>query len=211
MSDRQPADGPARQRPRIALAAAGALLLLVSCALLIVDQQPRPRARAVSPGVQTHLGALAAQVQANIAEQGEQSTVQTWEVAHHEVPDPAETPPAAELPAIKQANREVKRWLSGYLPYEVDQLDAAGRQDLLATSTVALARWLLAHPPLIPPTQQQHPPPEGRLLELVTTIAAHGRQAQVYAEVAYGLDRDGFHLTLTRGGAHGWLVAVFHG
>jgi hypothetical protein len=161
--------------------------------------------------LETDLGRLAARIQANIAEQGEQSTVQAWEVAHHEVPDPAETPPAAEVPAIRQANREVKRWLSGYLPYEVDQLDAAGRQDLVATSTVGLARWLLAHPPLIPPTQQQHPPPEGRSLELVTTIAAQGRQARVYAEVAYGLERDGFHLTLTRGGAHGWLVAVFHG
>ena len=211
MSDRQPASGPVGQRPRIALAAVGALLLLVSCALLVVDQQARPRARAAGPGVGTQLGALAAQVQANIAEQGERSTVQAWEVAHHEVPDPAETPPVAEVPAIEQANRQVKRWLSGYLPYEVDQLDAGGRQDLLATSTGALAGWLLAHPPLIPPAQQQHPPPEGRLLELVTTIAARGRQARVYAEVAYGLERAGFHLTLTRGGAHGWLVAVFHG
>ena len=211
MSDRQPASGPVGQRPRIALAAVGALLLLVSCALLVVDHQARPPARAAGPGVGTQLGALAAQVQANIAEQGEQSAVQAWEVAHHEVPDPAETPPAAEVPAIRQANRVLKRWLSGYLPYEVDQLDAAGRQDLLATSTVALAGRLLAHPPLIPPAQQQHPPPEGRLLELVTTIAARGRQARTYAEVAYGLERAGFHLTLTRGGAHRWLVAVFHG
>ena len=136
--------------------------------------------------------------------------MQAWEVAHHEVPDPAETPPAAQVPAIEQANRLLKRWLSGYLPYEVDQLDAAGRQDLLATSTDALAGWLLAHPPLIPPAQQ-HPPREGRLLELLTTIAARGHQARTYAEVAYGLERAGLHLTLTRGGAHGWLVADFHG
>ncbi len=209
MSSRQQGRRPGHQRTRIAVAAAAVLPLAVSFAFLLADRQPHAQPRVTNPGAVTSLGGLAAQIQAGIAAQREQSIAREWQVEHHEVPDPDEAPPPSEVPAIESASRVLKRWLFGYLPYEVDQLGVAGRRDLVATSTGALARSLLAHPPLIPPTQQ-HRPPEGRFLDLLTTIAAGGRQARAYIEVAYGLERVGFQLTLTRRGTHGWLVAAFN-
>jgi hypothetical protein len=202
---------PGGPHGRIVLAALAALTLAASLVLLFADRQPPSRATPTGTRTDANLGALAAQIQAHIAAQGQQSIQREWEIAHHEVPDPALTPPATQIPAIERADRVVRRWLRGYLPYEVDKLDATARGDLVGTSTVALAGSLLAHPPLIPPTQQQHRPPEGRLVNLITTITAGGHEARVYVEVAYGLARAGLNLTLTRTGADGWLVTVFQG
>jgi hypothetical protein len=208
MSRGEPIGGHARRRARIVLAALAALALTASLAFLLAD--PRPHARARASEQTANFDGLAAEVQANIAEQREQAVERSSGVDRHQLPDPDDQPPAAEMPAIRSAERLVRRWLLGYLPYEIGDLASAVRGDITATSTVALARSLLAHPPLIPPPQQQQRPPEGRLLALSTTITSGGRQAQVSVELTYGLEREGFHLTLS-GGEHGWLVAAFHG
>jgi hypothetical protein len=196
------------RRARIALAVVAVLLLVGSFAFLVADRQPRARARVTNDVGTTNFGGLVAVVERKIAEQGEQATIRRWEVDHHELPDPEDPPAPAEIPAITQASRVVKRWLLGYLPYDVDDLDAAARVDLVATSTAGLADSLLARLPLIPPTQQQHRPPQGRFLDLIATIAPGGRQATVYVELAYGLERVDLHLTLTRRGERGWLIAA---
>jgi len=208
MSRGEPIGGHARRRARIVLAALAALALTASLAFLLADPRPHTRARASEQTA--NFDGLAAEVQANIAEQREQAVERSSGVDRHELPDPDDQPPAARVPAIRSAERLVRRWLLGYLPYEIGDLAGAVRGDITATSTVALARSLLAHPPLIPPPQQQQRPPEGRLLALSTTITSGGRQAQVSVELTYGLEREGFHLTLS-GGEHGWLVAAFHG
>jgi hypothetical protein len=194
------------RRAQIVLAGVGMLLLVGSSAFLVADRQPRVRARVTTDTAATDFGGLVAVVESKIAEQSEQAITRRWQVDHHEVPDPEDPPTAAEIPAIRQASRVVKRWLLGYLPYEVDNLDAAARVDLVASSTAALADSLLARPPLIPPTEQQ--PREGRPLDLITTIAAGGSQAKVYVELTYGLERIGLHLTLLRRGERGWLIAA---
>ena len=208
MSRGEPIGGHARRRARIVLAALAALALTASLAFMLADRQPRARAR-VSQQTANFDG-LAAEVQANIAEQREQAVERSSGVDRHQLPDPDDQPPAAQVPAIRSAERLVRRWLLGYLPYEIGDLASAVRGDITATSTVRLARSLLAHPPLIPPPQQQQRPPEGRLLSLSTTITSGGRHAQVSVELTYGLELEGFHLTLS-GGEHGWLVAAFHG
>jgi hypothetical protein len=208
MSSRLPGGPLAARRARVAAALAAVSLLAVSFAFLLADRQPPTGARVTNPAARANLGGLAAQIQANIAAQRAPSLEWSWQVEHHEVPDPEEAPPPSEAPAIASAGGVLKRWLLGYLLYEVDKLGVATRQNLVATSTVALARSLLEHPPLLPPTQG-HTPPEGRMVDLITTIAAGGRRARAYLEVAYGLERVGFHLTLTRGGVHRWLVAAF--
>ena len=210
MSRGEPIGGHARRRARIVLAALAALALTGSLAFLLADRQPRARTRETHTEQTANFDGLAAEVQANITEQREQAVERSSGVDRHELPDPDDQPPAAEVPAIRSAERLVRRWLLGYLPYEVGDLASAVRGDIIATSTVRLARSLLAHPPLIPPPQQQQRPPEGRLLALSTTITSGGRQAQVSVEVTYGLELEGFHLTLT-GGERGWLVAAFHG
>jgi hypothetical protein len=217
-----PGGRPAHEGVRIAAALAAALLLVVSFAFLLADRHPRARARvAIHPAEVASNGSagsatvdiprLAGEVEASIAEQEKRATVRHWLAEHHELPVGDETPSAAQAPAVAGVGRVVRRWLAGYLPFEVDTLGPAGRRDLVATSTAALTRSLLGHPPLIPFTQLQHRPPQGRVLELSTTIARGGAEAWVYVEVAYGLERAGLHLTLRRRGARGWLVAVFQG
>lgn len=201
------------RRARIALAGVGVLLLVGSFVFLVADRQPRARARVTAEVGAHEVGAtdfagLVADVESKIAARSEQATTRSWQIDHHELPDPEDPPPPAEISAITQASRVVKRWLLGYLPYEVDDLDAAARGDLVATSTAGLADSLLAHPPLVPPTQQQHRLRRGRFLDLITTIAPGARQVRVYVELAYGLERVGLHLTLRRRGERGWLIAA---
>lgn len=200
--------GLARQRAHVAAAVGAVLLLGVSFAFLLADWQPHEHAHITQPAA-ANLGGLAARIQASIAAQHKQSIEQAWKVDHHEVPDPRQTPPASEAPAIESARQVVKRWLQGYEPYEVDKPTAASNDDLVATSTPGFARSLLAHPPLIPAAQLRRGPPQGRFLDLLTKIAAGGQRARVYVEVAYGLERVGFELTLKRGGGQRWLVAAF--
>jgi hypothetical protein len=199
--------GSSRGRVRIALAVVATLAVVASLTFALLDRGPRARARQPETG---NLSGLAAEVQANIAAQREQSIEHRAGVDRHELADPDDQPPAAEVPAITAADRLVRRWLSGYLPYEVGRLDSRARQQIAATSTAGLSRALLARPPLIPPAQQRHSPPRGRLLGLTTTITGGGQRASVYVSVAYGLEREGFRLTLTRS-EHGWLVEDFRG
>lgn len=156
------------------------------------------------------LDSLAAQVQATIAAQREQEIERRSQVDRYARREPDQPPTALQSVAVNSARRIVRRWLAGYLPYEVDRLTPAGRAEITATSTPALARMLLAHPPLIPSAQRADPPPQGRELALFTTVARGGASAQVYVEVAYGLEREGFTLTLQRDD-RGWLVAAFQG
>jgi hypothetical protein len=195
---------------RIGLAGVAVLLVAASYAFLLANRQPRARARVTHGSTAVDLGGLAAEVQANIAAQHVQSAERSSQVDRHELTDPDEAPPASERPAIRRARALVKRWLAGYLPYEVDRLGPVVRRDISATSTAALTRSLLTHPPLIPPSQQTRRPPKGRLLGLLTTLSPGASRARVYVEVAYGLEREGFLLTLIRG-ERGWLVAAFHG
>jgi hypothetical protein len=186
------------------------LLLTASYAFLLASRQPHARTRVTTRSSTVGLGGLAAEVQANIASQRVHAAEQSSQVDRHELTDPDDAPPASQRPGIRDARALVTRWLAGYLPYEVDQLTPDGRRDITDTSTAALARSLLAHPPLIPPSQQTRRPPEGRLLGLLVTLAPGAASARVYVEVAYGLEREGFPLTLIRG-ERGWLVAAFHG
>ena len=200
----------AHRRPQIAIAALAALAVLGSLAFLVADHQPPARARVTRHVHTVDIGALAAQIQASISTQREQASEHSAQVDWHELRAPDDQRPASEAQAIVSAESVVRRWLAGYLPYEVDRLSTANRRDITATSTGWFASSLLAHEPLIPPAQQQLRPPEGRFLGLLTTLAADQTQAAAYVEVSYGLERDGFHLTLIRG-EHGWLVAGFRG
>jgi hypothetical protein len=197
---------PASRSLRLVLAALATLLLAGSLAFMLAHERPRARGRAGS----ADLDSLAAQVQATIAAEREQEIERRSQVDRDARREPAQPPAASRSVAAKSARRVVRRWLAGYLPYEVDRLTAAGRVEITGTSTPALARLLLAHSPLIPSAQRADPPPQGRALALFTTIARGGARAQVYIEVDYGLEREGFTLTLQRDG-RGWLVAAFQG
>jgi hypothetical protein len=198
---------------RLVLAVCSGSLLAGSLAFLIATAHPHARARvrksSGSGGVQS-IGGLAAQVQASIAGERQLESERATQVDRHALRDPDDQLPRPEARTIASAERVVRRWLAGYLPYEVDQLGRLQRLDLTTTSTAPLARSLLSNEPLIPPTQQQNRPPRGHLLGLQGSVATGGRSVGMYVEVAYGLEQQGFHLTLTRG-AHGWLVAAFHG
>lgn len=195
-------------RPLRLLVAALATLLLTGSLAFMLTHEGRPRARRHARPA--GLGSLAAQIQATIAVEREQEIEHASQVDRYAARKPDQPPAASQSVVAKSARRVVRRWLAGYLPYEVDRLTAAGRAEITATSTPALARALLAHPPLIPPSQQAGPPPQGRTLALLTTIAHGGASAQVYVEVAYGLEQEGFTLTLHKDG-RGWLVAAFQG
>jgi hypothetical protein len=197
---------PASRPLRLALAAVATLLLAGSLAFMLAQERPHARTRS-SP---TDLSSLAAQLQDTIATDREREIERRNQIDRYARREPAQPPVVSQSVAAKNARRIARRWLAGYLPYEVDRLTATGRAEITATSTPALARVLLAHPPLIPPAQQGHPPPQGRALALLTTITHGGASAQVYVEVAYGLEREGFTLTLQRHG-RGWLVAAFQG
>jgi hypothetical protein len=198
------------RRARLALAAVAALLLTAAFALQLSDRRaPGPGTPAVARQTRSRLQRFAEEIQATVERQSAQATLQGWERAHHMLPGPA--PAGRPSPAAAAATRVIRRWLAGYLPYEVDRLSAAGRQELLATSSPRLAGSLLAHPPLIPPTQQRHPPPQGRTVNLITTLGPGPNQARAYVEVAYGLERLGFHLTLLDRATRGWLVTGFQG
>jgi hypothetical protein len=196
---------PASRPLRLVLAALATLLLVGSLAFTLAHEHPRARRRS-GPA---ELDSLVAQVQARIAAEREQEIERRSQVDRYARREP-DQPMVLQSVAAKSARRVARRWLAGYLPYEVDRLTAAGRAEITATSTPALARLLLAHPPLIPSAQRADPPPQGRALALFTTIARGGASAQVYVEVAYGLEREGFTLTLQRDG-RGWLVAAFQG
>lgn len=197
-------------RARITAAVLAALAVAGSLVFMIADGHPRARARVTSSAPAGDAGGLAAQIQANIAAQREHASERSTQIDRHALRDPDDQPLASEIPAIAGAQRVVRHWLAGYLPYEVDHVGPSERGDLSTTSTASLARSLLTHTPLIPPAQQHHRPPEGRLLGLITKLATDRSQAQIYVEVAYGLERESFHLTLIRG-EHGWLVASFRG
>jgi hypothetical protein len=197
---------PASRPLRLVLAALATLLLAGSLAFMLAQKHPRARGHAGPAG----LDSLAAQVQATIAAEREQEIERKDQVDRYARQEPDQPPTALQSVAAKSARRVVTRWLAGYLPYEVDRLTPAGRAEITATSTPALARVLLTHPPLIPSAQQADPPPQGRALALFTTIARGGAKAQAYVEVAYGFEREGFTLTLQRDG-RGWLVAAFQG
>ena len=205
--------GPDPRRHRFALAAviAAALTVSLGLSLAAVGFRSHPDTGVRGPRTQMgpNLGRLDAEINARIAEQNHETAVRSWEREHHEVPDPADPPPAWQLPAIDKVDRVVRQWLSGYLPYEVHEASRATTAVLAATSTPRLARSLLRHPPLVPPTQRRRPR-AGRALQLVTTIARDGRRAHVYVEVSYGLDRVGLQLLLTRRGET-WLVALLAG
>ena len=205
-SEGRPTGTPSRGR--IALAVLAALLIAGTLAFTVLDRHARARVTTFSPSA--NVGALAAQIQASIANQRERATERSAQVDRHELRDPDDAPPRAEVPAIERMQRVARRWLTGYFPYEVDRLTAGQRHELAVTSTPQFAHGLLDHRPLIPPTQQAHRPPEGRLLGLITHLGSDENDAQVYVEVTYGLEREGFHLSLIRG-EHGWLVAGFHG
>jgi hypothetical protein len=200
---------PTPSRGRIALAVLAALLIAGTLAFTILDHRSLSRARASKFSSTANVGALAAQIQTSIADQRERATERSAQVDRHELRDPDDAPPRPEVPAIERVEQVVRRWLSGYLPYEVDHLTAGQRREITVTSTPRFARALLGHRPLIPPTQHAHRPLEGRLLGLITHLGPEA-VARVYVEVTYGLEREGFHLSLIRG-EHGWLVTGFHG
>ena len=199
---------PAFTRRPLALAVAAVLAASLALALIAGGAHRQARGH-VDERRDRALARVAARIQANIASQTAQAALRSWNQAHHQVPDPSDPPPASELPAIDPVEAVVRRWLSGYLPYEVDAGSSASRSALVATSTPGLARALALNPPLIPPAQQ-HRPPQGRALDLVTTLARGDRAAGVYVEIAYGPERAGLQLELRRrGGA--WLVASLAG
>ena len=206
----------ARRRARLALAALAGLILAGSFALLWSGRYAHERRPAApSPAgphvAQSSLEHLAGEIQDQVARQSAQANLARWDREHHMVPGAAAPIAAGQSRVAAAATRVVRRWLAGYLPYEVDRLRAGSREDLLASSSARLAGSLLAHPPLIPPTQQLHPPPEGRTVNVITTLTPARGRARAYVEVAYGLARVGFHLTLLDEPARGWLVVGFQG
>jgi hypothetical protein len=211
VSGYEPPASATSNRGRIVLAALASVLLLGSLVLSGLAGGARSRARVTKSGssaATAQLTQMAATVEASIARQSRQAAVQQWEAAHHEVADPADPAPAAQQPAIAGVERVVKRWMGGYLPYEVDELTASERRDLEATSIAPLARSLLSSPPLIPSTRPR--PPQGLLVDLITTFTSGGHESRVYTEIAYGPEQIGFYLTLRPGGPYGWLVAALH-
>lgn len=208
MTGQRPTVGhPGGSPRRRALAAAAVLIGSLILALSTAGSRQQ-RAQGDSHHASQSLAALATRVQATIARQDRRAAVRRWEVAHHEIGDPTDPPPRAQRPAIGRVDRVVRRWLSGYLRYEVDAGGARSRATLAATSTPAFMDELLAQQPLIPPTQRR--PRPGHALELISTVAPSGRTARTYVEVAYGLQRAGLHLTLVNRG-DAWLVVALAG
>lgn len=210
MSDYRQPTPPAGSRGRLALACFATTLLLGSLAALVLAGGPRPRTSdaAATAAAAAQFKHVAAEMQASIARRSRQTAIQQWQRAHHEVADPSDPPPTSQRRAIASVRRVVYRWLDGYLPYEVDRLTPGERSELKQTSSTQLAHSLLGRPPLIPPSGPR--PPEGRPVDVLTTFARGGREADVYTEIAYGQEQIGFYLTLRRGGTYGWLVAAFH-
>jgi hypothetical protein len=212
MSAEQHPAGRPRPRPLLIALAGIALVLLLGCAVLFFgggDVHPRSRARAHAGEVNP--GELAAEIQADIAERQLQRAERLSQVNRHELPDPDDQPPPGEEPAIRQVERVTRHFLAGYLPYEVGHLSHGARADIVTTTSRSLALSLLSHVPIVPPPQQQAPPPQGRPVGMRTVLSADQREAQVYVEVAYGLDNEGFTLIFAKRGENRWQVVAFHG
>jgi len=204
---RQPVAGKARGRLALATVAT---LLVTGSLMLALATRPRPPAGATAPRTvrAVNVAALTASVRERIARQAQANSARVWMEAHHEPTGPAAGSPGPAA-GREQVQATVRRWLGGYLPYEIDRLDSSERRELVSTSTPALVGELLADPPLIPPTTRQAPA-AGRALEVLVNVAKSDRSASTYVEVAYGLERIGLQLTLNRE-AVGWRVAALHG
>jgi hypothetical protein len=198
-------------RSRLVLATLAAVLVAASLAVLLAARTPRATRRpAISSGPRAvNVAAVAATVRRQINTQLQAAATRQWMLAHHEFLGPAVTPPPGTATDIQEVDATIRRWLAGYLPYEVDRLDSVDRRILVDTSTEQLARKLLEDPPLIPPTAHQAPP-AGRAVAVLASVDANRHRASAYVEVAYSLERVGLQLTLTRGAAR-WQVAALHG
>jgi hypothetical protein len=161
------------------------------------DPRPGPPAR------ESGTGAIAATVL------GGPASVQREALASLAQGTPREDRPAAGLHASRpssEARSVARRFVAALLRNELGDAPRPAGRDLRATSTPALARFVLARRPRVPAAMR--PPARGELVALEPLpTGAHGR-AELAATIERGGQIAGLVLELRRRGGRWWVSAL---